>query len=56
MRRTYAEVAERAKGLAYYLQVNGLRRVGILCPNSPAFLEAIFGIAAAGGVVVGQTS
>ncbi|KAK8211593.1 hypothetical protein M8818_003248 [Zalaria obscura] len=28
------------------------KRVGILCPNTPAFLESIFGIAAAGAVNV----
>jgi acyl-CoA synthetase (AMP-forming)/AMP-acid ligase II len=26
--------------------------VGILCPNTPAFLESIFGVAAAGSVNV----
>ena len=31
---------------------HGLKRVGILAPNTPAFLEAIFGIAASGGVNV----
>jgi len=31
---------------------HGFKRVGILCPNTPAFLESIFGIAAAGGVNV----
>ncbi|PYH97222.1 putative AMP-binding domain protein [Aspergillus ellipticus CBS 707.79] len=50
LRRSYQEVADRARGLAYYLKKRGLRRVGILCPNTPAFLEAIFGIGAAGGV------
>ena len=29
-------------------------RVGILCTNTPAFLEAIFGIAAASAVNVGK--
>ena len=32
----------------------GWKKVGILCPNSPAFLESIFGIAAAGAVNVGK--
>ena len=27
--------------------------MGILCPNTPAFLEALFGIAAGGAVQVG---
>jgi len=38
--------------LAYYLKKHNLKRVGILCPNTPAFLESIFGIAAAGAVNV----
>ena len=54
IRRTYREVADRARGLAYYLKKHGFRRVGILCPNTPAFLESIFGIAAAGAVNVGE--
>ncbi|EFQ28630.1 AMP-binding enzyme [Colletotrichum graminicola] len=53
LRRSYMEFADRARGLAYYLKKHGLKRVGILAPNTPAFLESIFGIAAAGGVNVG---
>ncbi|KAL9614686.1 MAG: hypothetical protein Q9167_000815 [Letrouitia subvulpina] len=53
LRRSYQELADRARGLAYYLKKYGFRKVGILCPNTPAFLESIFGIAAAGGVNVG---
>ncbi|KAI5465630.1 hypothetical protein BGZ63DRAFT_411156 [Mariannaea sp. PMI_226] len=52
LRRSYAEFADRARGLAYYLLKHGYRRVGILAPNTPAFLESIYGIVAAGGVVV----
>lgn len=52
LRRSYAEFADRARGLAYYLSEKGLRRTGVLAPNTPAFLECIFGIAAAGGVLV----
>ncbi|KAL4896600.1 hypothetical protein BDV59DRAFT_171043 [Aspergillus ambiguus] len=52
LRRSYIETADRARGLAYYLKKHGFTRVGILCPNTPAFLEAIFGIAAAGAVNV----
>jgi acyl-CoA synthetase (AMP-forming)/AMP-acid ligase II len=52
LRRTYAEFADRARGLAYFLQKHNFKRVGILAPNTPAFLEAIFGIAAAGAVNV----
>jgi len=53
LRRTYGEVADRARGLAYYLKKHGFKRVGILATNTPAFLESIFGIAAAGAVSVG---
>lgn len=53
LRRSYQELADRARGLAYYLKKNGYKRVGILCPNTPAFLECLFGIAAAGCVSVG---
>ncbi len=37
-------------GLAYYLRKFGHKHVGILCPNTPAFLISIFGIAAAGAI------
>lgn len=53
LRRSYQEAADRARGLAYYIRKKGYRKVGILCPNTPAFLESIFGIAAAGAVNVG---
>ncbi|GAB1320744.1 hypothetical protein MFIFM68171_10954 [Madurella fahalii] len=52
LRRSYMELADRARGLAYYLRKKGLKRVGLLAPNTPAFLEAIYGIVAAGGVMV----
>lgn len=52
LRRNYAEFADRSRGLAYFLKKHGFRRVGILLPNTPAFLEAIFGIAASGAVNV----
>ncbi|PGH20415.1 hypothetical protein AJ80_03560 [Polytolypa hystricis UAMH7299] len=52
LRRSYIETADRARGLAYYLKKHGYKRVGILCPNTPAFLESIFGIAAGGAVNV----
>ncbi|KAI9703730.1 MAG: hypothetical protein M1836_007500 [Candelina mexicana] len=52
LRRSYGEAADRARGLAYFLKKHGYKRVGILCPNTPAFLEAIFGIAAAGAINV----
>ncbi|TGZ79097.1 putative AMP-binding domain protein [Ascodesmis nigricans] len=53
LRRSYIEYADRARGLAYYLKAHGYKRVGILCPNTPAFLECLFGIPAAGAVHVG---
>jgi acyl-CoA synthetase (AMP-forming)/AMP-acid ligase II len=52
LRRTYAVTADRARGLAYYLKKHGYKKVGILATNTPAFLESIFGIAAAGSVNV----
>ncbi|KAG5658764.1 hypothetical protein KAF25_007317 [Fusarium avenaceum] len=52
LRRSYAEFADRARGLAYYLLKHGYRRVGILAPNTPAFLESIYGIVAAGATIV----
>lgn len=54
LRRSYLEAADRARGLAYYLKKHGFKRVGILAPNTPAFLESIYGIAAAGAVNVGK--
>ncbi|EDN02301.1 conserved hypothetical protein [Histoplasma mississippiense (nom. inval.)] len=54
LRRSYIETADRARGFAYYLKRHGFKRVGILCPNTPAFLESIFAIAAAGAVNVDQ--
>lgn len=54
LRRSYQEAANRARGLAYYLKKHNFKKVGILCPNTPAFLESIFGIAAAGAINVGQ--
>ena len=52
LRRSYREAADRARGLAYYIKKHGYKKVGILCPNTPAFLESIYGIAAAGAVNV----
>ncbi|KAK4554893.1 hypothetical protein LTR86_008041 [Recurvomyces mirabilis] len=52
VRRSYAETARRSAGLAYFVREKGWKRVGILCTNTPAFLEAIFGIAGAGAVNV----
>ncbi|KAI9737506.1 MAG: hypothetical protein M1834_009661 [Cirrosporium novae-zelandiae] len=50
LRRSYQEAADRARGFAYFLRKHKYKRVGILCPNTPTFLESIFGIAAAGAV------
>ncbi|KAH8895166.1 AMP-binding enzyme [Thozetella sp. PMI_491] len=52
LRRSYAEFADRARGLAYYLIKKGYKRVGVLATNTPAFLESIYGIVASGGVIV----
>ncbi|KAI0909842.1 2-succinylbenzoate-CoA ligase [Ustulina deusta] len=52
LRRSYGEFADRARGLSYFLLKHGLKRVGVLASNTPAFLESIFGIVAAGGVLV----
>ena len=54
MRRSYAEFADRARGFAYHVRKHGYKRVGILATNTPAFLEAIFGISAAGAVNIGK--
>lgn len=53
LRRSYQEFADRSRGFAYYLIKKQYNRVGILCPNTPAFLESIFGIGAAGAINVG---
>jgi acyl-CoA synthetase (AMP-forming)/AMP-acid ligase II len=52
LRRSYREFADRARGLAYYLIKQGYKRVGVLAPNTPAFLESIYGVAAGGAVIV----
>ncbi len=54
-RLTYAELGMRARRLATALQRAGLRpgdRVAFLAPNVPALLDAHFGVALAGGVLV----
>lgn len=56
LRRSYQDTADRARGLAYFIKKNRHKRVGILCPNTPAFLESVFAIAAAGAVIVGMES
>lgn len=52
LRRSYIEFADRTRGLAYFLKKHNFKRVGILAPNTPAFLESIFGIALSGAVNV----
>jgi acyl-CoA synthetase (AMP-forming)/AMP-acid ligase II len=47
---SYRDFADRARGLAYYLRKCGHKHVGTLCPNTPASIISIFGIAAAGAV------
>jgi fatty-acyl-CoA synthase len=54
-RLNYAELTERCNRLASALRERGLERhdrVAILAPNSPALLEAHYGIPLAGGVLV----
>ncbi len=54
-RYTYRQLEERANRLASALRRAGLGRhdrVAYICPNSPAMLEAHFGVPAAGGVLV----
>jgi fatty-acyl-CoA synthase len=51
-RYTYREFGERVNRLASALRAAGLRkgdRVAFLCPNTPALLEAHYGVPAAGG-------
>ena len=50
LRRTYQEFSHRAMGFAYYLKKHNFKRIGILCTNTPAFLESVFGIGAAGSI------
>ncbi|KAJ5279096.1 hypothetical protein N7478_004468 [Penicillium angulare] len=52
LRRTYRETAAHVSGFAYYIKKHGFQRIGILAPNTPAFLTSIFAIAAAGAVNV----
>jgi fatty-acyl-CoA synthase len=54
-RFTYAELGDRVRRLGAALAAAGLRRgdrVAVLAPNVPATLEAHFGVALAGGVLV----
>ncbi|RKF56091.1 Acetate/butyrate--CoA ligase AAE7, peroxisomal [Erysiphe neolycopersici] len=53
IRYTYREFADRACGLAYFFLKHAFKRIGILAPNTPAFLESIFAIGAAGGIHIG---
>jgi fatty-acyl-CoA synthase len=54
-RYTYREFGARVNRLASALRLAGLEkgdRVAFVCPNTPALLEAHFGVPAAGGVLV----
>src|SRR5204863_2686361 len=54
-RYTYSEFEERVNRLASNLRNVVLQkhdRVAFLCPNTPAMLEAHFGVPAAGGILV----
>ena len=54
-RYTYHQLEERANRLASALRGAGLAkhdRVGFICPNTPAMLEAHYGVLMAGGILV----
>src|SRR3954451_11533836 len=51
-RCTYAQLAQRAGRLASALNVQTGDRIAVLCPNSPAILEAHYGVPAAGAILV----
>src|SRR6185369_8750307 len=54
-RYTYRQLEERSNRLASGLRAAGLRhldRVAFICPNTPAMLEAHYGVPAAGLVLV----
>ncbi|VVT50251.1 uncharacterized protein SAPINGB_P002676 [Magnusiomyces paraingens] len=51
--RTYAEFADRVKGLAYFFKHNGYKKIAIIAPNTPAHLETMFAATASGGIVEG---
>jgi fatty-acyl-CoA synthase len=58
-RMNYAELEERCNRLASALRDRGLERhdrVAILAPNTPALLEAHYGVPLAGGVLVAMNS
>src|SRR3954452_22676850 len=55
LRRSFGELDARVRRLGSALRGRGVRRrerVAILAPNTPALLEAHFGVPAAGGVLV----
>lgn len=52
---TYQEIDESSDSVARYLLANGLKkgdRVGVILPNTPAFVISYYGILKAGGVVM----
>jgi acyl-CoA synthetase (AMP-forming)/AMP-acid ligase II len=52
--RTYAELADAARRTARGLHALGVRpgeHVGVLMPNGPELVDAIFSVALAGGVL-----
>jgi hypothetical protein len=58
-RLNYAQLAERCHRLASALRDRGLERhdrVAVLTPNTPALLEAHFGVPLAGGVLVAMNT
>src|SRR5262245_60188478 len=54
-RYTYRQLEERVNRLASALRGAGVKRhdrVAFLCPNTPAMLEAHYGVPGAGGILV----
>lgn len=52
IRRTYGEFADRASAFGYFVKKKGWKRLGILCTNTPAFLEASYGANGAGAIFI----
>jgi acyl-CoA synthetase (AMP-forming)/AMP-acid ligase II len=51
--RTYGELADRVRSLAYYFKRKGYKRIAMLGPNTPAHLETMFASVASGGIIMG---
>lgn len=53
MNLLYGEFSKCAIGLSYYLRIEGLLRMGILAPNTPGFLIAVYRISSASSINIG---